>query len=211
MTCGMVVFQNAEELDLVGPWECVGMWGKFAGGPDRRLIVAESMEPVICAKGLVIQPHIAFAQCPALDYLLVPGGEGVQREMENPRMLDFLSAQARQCLAVLSVCTGSLLLHRAGLLSGKRATTHWASLNKLRAFGDVTVVEERFVQDGKIWTSAGVSAGIDMLLAFIESCAGERAAGAVQLAAEYFPAQKIYAQMDAHPQAPAYIKPGKRV
>jgi transcriptional regulator GlxA family with amidase domain len=98
------------------------------------------------------------------------------------------------------------LLHRAGLLSGRRATTHWGSLDRLRALGDVTVVEERWVRDGNVWTSAGVSAGIDMSLAFIASVAGEEIAGKVQFGAEYYPSGDEYGDMRAHAKAPAYIR-----
>jgi transcriptional regulator GlxA family with amidase domain len=208
MNFGILVFPNVEELDFVGPWEIVGMWSKFAEGPENRLIVAQSQAPVTCAKGLVVSPHVSFAQCPPLDVLLVPGGEGTRREVENRTLIDFISNQAKSCKALLSVCTGSFLLHRAGLLAGKRATTHWNSLDRLRALGDVTVVEQRFTNDGNIWSSAGVSAGIDVMLAFIASVAGEQTAGRVQLAAEYYPSTKSYGGLHNNPNAPAYLRPG---
>ncbi|OHB62098.1 MAG: hypothetical protein A2167_00720 [Planctomycetes bacterium RBG_13_46_10] len=91
-------------------------------------------------------------------------------------------------------------------MSGKKATTHWNSLDRLRAFGDVIVVEERFVKDGNIWSSAGVSAGMDMMLAFIADFAGEETAGIVQFATEYYPSTKSYGGFDKNPKAPAYLK-----
>ena len=117
-----------------------------------------------------------------------------------------LASQAKNCKAVLSVCTGSFVLHAAGLLSGKKATTHWGSLDRLRALGDVTVLEQRYVQDGNIWSSAGVSAGTDLMLAFIASVDGEDAAGKVQFASEYYPSSVKYGGFENHAQAPAYVK-----
>jgi transcriptional regulator GlxA family with amidase domain len=206
MNFGMLVFPDVEELDFVGPWEIVGMWSKFANGPEHRFIVAESLEPVICAKGLSVNPHVSFKQCPQLDFLLVPGGQGTRKEVDNPVLVDFITKQARQCKAILSVCTGTFLLQKAGLLNGKKATTHWNSLERLKSFGDVAVVEERFVSDGNIWTSAGVSAGIDLMLAFIAEFAGEDAAGNVQFAAEYYPSVKRYGNSHKSPMAPHYLK-----
>jgi transcriptional regulator GlxA family with amidase domain len=206
MNFGILVFDDVEELDFVGPWEMLTMWSKYAEGPKQCLVVAQSPGPVKCAKGLSINPHVSFADCPALDCLLVPGGQGTRKEVGNPVLLDFIEAQAKTCTAVLSVCTGSFLLHAAGLLSGKSATTHWGSLDRLRALGDVHVVEERFVQDGNIWSSAGVSAGTDLMLAFIASVAGEEAAGKVQFAAEYYPSAVRYGDYENHVQAPAYLK-----
>ncbi len=186
MTAGILIFNGVEELDFVGPWEMLTMWGKVADGP-QCLLIAQSIEPVVCAKGMSVNPGYDFESCPLLDYLIVPGGHGTRVEVNNSVLLDFVTRQASNCSVVLSVCTGSFVLHAAGLLSGKRATTHWQSLDRMRALGDVIVVEERFVKDGKIWTSAGVSAGLDMVLAFIANVAGAEAAGQVQLAAEYFP------------------------
>lgn len=206
MNFGIVIFPQAEELDFVGPWEMVTLWRKVADGPTNCLIVAQSLEPVICAKGLSVNPHVSFENCPQLDYLLVPGGQGTRREVDNPALIRFLSDQAKSCQAVLSVCTGSFLLHAADLLSGRKATTHWASLEQLRALGDVEVVEERMVRDGNVWSSAGISAGMDLMLAFIANMAGEDAAGRVQFAAEYYPSGASYGGYDDHENAPAYIK-----
>ena len=180
MTFGFLIFPELEELDLVGPWEMVGMWGRRFDGPDSRLLIAESTGPVTCAKGMRIQPHVSFKDAPRLDFLLVPGGEGTRSAIENQTLIDFVRERAAECRAVLSVCTGSFILHRAGLLSGRRATTHWRALDRLRALGDLEVVEERFVRDDNVWCAAGVSAGIDLALALVADVAGEEVAGKVQ-------------------------------
>lgn len=206
MNFGIVVFNQVEELDFVGPWEMLTLWSKFADGPENCLVVGQTLEPVACAKGLSVNPHVSFANCPSLDYLLVPGGQGTRQEVNNSVLIEFIATQAKNCKAVLSVCTGSFVLHAAGLLSGKRATTHWGSLERLRALGDVEVVEQRFVQDGSVWSSAGVSAGTDLMLAFIASVAGDEAAGKVQFGAEYYPSSIKYGGFENHAQAPAYIK-----
>ena len=205
MTVGILVFPQVEELDAIGPWEMFMMWHQVANGPSCH-IVAQTLDPVVCAKGLTIVPHRSFDTCPALDVLLVPGGQGTRAEVHNPRLLAFVAEQARGCQAVLSVCTGSFVLHAAGLLVGRKATTHWASLDRLRALGDVEVVEERFTRDGPVWCSAGVCAGIDLALRFIAEVAGEAAAGQVQLAAEYVPSDRVYGDIRQHPKAPRYLR-----
>lgn len=206
MNFGILIFPEVEELDFVGPWEMVTMWKKVADGPESCFIVAQSDKAVTCAKGLSVNPHVSFETCPQLDYLLVPGGQGTRAEVHNTTLLDFVARQASGCKAVLSVCTGAFVLHAAGLLSGKKATTHWGSLERLRALGDVQVVEERFTQDGKVWCSAGVSAGIDLILRFIAETAGDDVAGKVQFHSEYYPSPVKYGAYTAHPQAPAYLK-----
>jgi transcriptional regulator GlxA family with amidase domain len=206
MTFGILVFPHVEELDFVGPWEMATMWQQVAGGPNC-VVVAENATPVPCAKGLSINPHVTFVDCPPLDYLLVPGGQGTRTEVNNVKLLEFVAKQGSSCKAVLSVCTGSFVLHAAGLLAGKRATTHWGSLERLRALGNVEVVEERFVRDGTVWSSAGVSAGIDLTLAFIAETAGEEAAAKVQFASEYYPSAKRYGTFhNTHQSAPKYAK-----
>ena len=206
MNFGIIVFHHVEELDVVGPWEMLTMWSKLADGPEHCLLVGQTLEPLTCAKGLSINPHVSFANCPKLDYLLIPGGQGTRQEVTNQGLIEFVATQAQYCQALLSVCTGSFILHAAGLLSGKKATTHWGSLDRLRALGDVEVVEQRFVRDGHVWSSAGVSAGMDLMLAFIAETAGAEAAGKVQFGAEYYPSSIKYGGFDSHAEAPAYIK-----
>jgi transcriptional regulator GlxA family with amidase domain len=206
LSFGIVIFPQVEELDFIGPWEMLTMWRQVADGPENCLIIAERKEPVMCAKGLSVNPHISFDECPPLDFILVPGGQGTRTEVSNQRMLNFVASQSRSCRAVLSVCTGSFILHAAGLLSGRKATTHWASLDRLRALGDVHVVEERFTQDGMIWCSAGVSAGIDLMLHFIAKTSGQDVAGKVQFTAEYYPSDIRYGTYESDAQAPGYLR-----
>ena len=208
MNFGFLIFPGLEELDLIGPWEMISLWSKHLQGPEHCLMVAQTRDPVVCAKGMSINPSVAFSECPPLDYLLVPGGQGTREQVDNEVLVCFVAGQARGCQAVLSVCTGSFILHRAGLLAGRRATTHWASLARLAGLGGVEVVQERVVHDGPVWTAAGVSAGIDLALAFIASIAGETVAGKVQFGAEYYPPARFYGDLHRSPQAPAYLKQG---
>lgn len=168
------------------------------------LLIAQKVEPVRCAKGLTVLPQHGFDDCPELDVLVVPGGQGTRREVDNPQLIDFIAQRAGSAKAILSVCTGAFLLHKAGLLAGRRATTHWASLDRLRALGDVTVLEERYVIDGPIWTSAGVSAGLDMALEFIARMDSPVVAGKVQLVSEYYPEGYRHGGAASHGQAPDY-------
>lgn len=206
MNFGFLLFPDLEELDLVGPWEIIGAWSKYAGGPEHRLMVSQRGGEVRCNKGMRIVADHRFDDCPPLDYLLIPGGQGTREEVNNAELLEFVRRQAASCREVLSVCTGSFILQAAGLLKGKRATTHWASLDRLRAFKDVSVDEKRFVRDGHVWSAAGVSAGIDLALALVADQAGEETAGKVQLYAEYYPNGVRFGTAHKNtPQAPAYL------
>ncbi len=205
MSFGFLLFPELEELDFVGPWEIIGMWGKQFGGPAPSITVSQTGGIVTCAKGLKVKVDYSFADCPPLDYLLIPGGQGTRKEAENGELLAFVQKRAADCQHVLSVCTGAFILQAAGLLQGRRATTHWRSLDRLRATSGVQVDEQRFVRDGNIWTAAGVSAGIDLALAFVADQAGEDIAGKVQLAVEYYPSQKRYGRAHLIPEAPKYL------
>ena len=205
MNFGFLTFNGVEELDLFGPWEMIALWSRHLNGPTRFFTVAESLTPVTCNMGTRLLPAHSFDNCPPLDYILIPGGEGTKAASTDPRLLKFVQAQAVRCKNILSVCTGSLVLHAAGLLSGQRATTHWGVMHQLRQCADVTVMNERFVQSGKIWTAAGVSAGIDMILAFIADQAGDEIAGKVQLYAEYYPSITRYGTAHLSAEAPHYL------
>ena len=188
---GFLMYPKYEELDLIGPWEMATMWRDYAKGP-ACVTVSENGDRVDCAKGLKSVADHSFADCPSLDYLLVPGGFAAFDEMKNDRLVDWVRTRAAQASHVLSVCTGSFILHAAGLLDGRKATTHWKALDMMRKLPGVTTVEQRWVRDGNVWTSAGVSAGMDLLLGFIETIDGAEAAGSVQKNAEYYPDGRLY-------------------
>jgi transcriptional regulator GlxA family with amidase domain len=205
MNFGFLLFPDLEELDLVGPWEMMNVWRMFMEGPNC-LTVSEKGGEIVCAKGLKIFASYNFENCPPLDYLLIPGGQGRKQEMLNEKLLDFVRSKSKSCKQIASVCTGAFILHRAGLLQDKAATTHWGSLEELRAIQDLHVEEKRFVRTGNVWTAAGVSAGIDMALAIIAEEAGEETAGKVQLYAEYYPDGKRYGAAHKSEQAPKYVQ-----
>lgn len=195
ITYGIVAYDDAEELDFVGPSEVFTM-GAQANGEDRVVLLAERREPVRCHKGLRVIPDHAFADAPPLDVVLLPGGQGSRREQDNPVMLDWVRRTAARCTWVTSVCSGALILHAAGLLKGRKATMHWSVVPMLREKGDVTVLERiRYVRDGNVVTSAGVSAGIDMALWLVGQIHGPDFARGVQRLMEYDPAPPYAAEV----------------
>jgi transcriptional regulator GlxA family with amidase domain len=188
VTTGILIFDEAEELDFVGPWEVFTYAAKFNDG-DRVVTIAEEPRPIVCAKGLRVLPDHTFADAPPLDVVLVPGGIGTRSEVNNPALIGWLRAVGPRCTWVTSVCTGALLLHEAGLAKGKRVTTHWSFVETLRSRPDITVLEgTRYVRDGNLVTSAGVSAGIDMALWLVGQLHGIDCARMVQRGIEYDPA-----------------------
>jgi transcriptional regulator GlxA family with amidase domain len=196
ITTGILLFDDAEELDFVGPWEVFTMARMNGHEDDRVVTIAERAGPVRAAKGMRVIPDHSFADAPALDVLVVPGGMGTRKEVENPAVLDWLRKAAEPCRWVTSVCTGSLLLHGAGLARGKRVTTHWAFVTQLRARGDIEVLERvRWVRDGNLVTAAGVSAGIDMALWVVGQLHGPDHARITQRLMEYDPAPPYAAEV----------------
>ncbi|HTO42014.1 MAG TPA: DJ-1/PfpI family protein [Rhizomicrobium sp.] len=187
---GIVAFEDAEELDFVGPWEVFTMGSQVEPNVHEVLLVAEKDAPVRCAKGLRVLPDVTFANCPPLDVLLIPGGIGTRREVENPVMLEWIAKVAPTCRFVTSVCTGAMLLTAAGPAKAKRVTTHWAFVEALRARKEAAEVVDnmRYVRDGNVVTAAGVSAGIDMALWLSGELHTPQFARNVQRAMEYDPA-----------------------
>ena len=182
MDIGFLVFPRVQQLDLTGPYEVL------ASLPGARArLVARTLDPVASATGLKLTPDITCAEAPQFDIICVPGGDGVNPLLNDEETLAFLRRQAAGARYVTSVCTGALLLGAAGLLKGKRATTHWASHHFLASFGAIPV-EARFVRDGNVMTGGGVTAGIDFGLALVAEIAGPAAAQAIQLNLEYAPA-----------------------
>jgi transcriptional regulator GlxA family with amidase domain len=167
MDIGIVVFEDAEELDFAGPWEVLGAWAEHHPDDGVRLrLLAEGSGAVRCRKGLRVLPDAVLADAPSLDVVVVPGGRGARHAMTSEALLRWVRGQSARGALVTSVCTGALVLAAAGLLDGRAATTHWAAYDELRAAArDVELrTDERFVDEGPIVTSAGVSAGIDMAL-----------------------------------------------
>jgi len=194
MTIGIILFDDAEELDFAGPWEVFTTAMMLKGG--RVITIAETDRPVRCAKGMRVLPDHTFADAPPLDVLLVPGGIGTRREEDNPAMLEYLRRVAAGAKWVTSVCTGSALLAASGLARGKRITSHWSYLDTLRQRDDVIVLEKRrYVRDGNVVTAAGVSAGIDMALWLVGEIEGPDFARTVQHWIEYDPAPPYAAEV----------------
>jgi len=202
MNIGILVFDDAEELDFVGPWEVFTMINEvmvLSGKerPHRIMLVAEKSEPVRCAKAMRVLPDVTTADCPALDLLLIPGGQGTRREVKNEALLAWIARTAAGCTWITSVCTGAMLLTAAGPAKGKRVTTHWAFVASLRERNEASEVLEniRYVRDGKVVTSAGVSAGIDMALWLTGQIHDPATARRVQRAMEYDPAPPYAAEV----------------
>jgi transcriptional regulator GlxA family with amidase domain len=195
MTIGILIFPDAEELDWVGPYEVFTM---AAMGRDLEVVtIAESTEPVRCAKGLRVLPDHDFESAPALDVVLVPGGQGTRKEMDNPRLIEWLCSAAAGCTWVTSVCTGSVVLAKAGLVDGLRITTHWGYIDEIQKHAPKSEVLEgvRYVRDGRVVTAAGVSAGIDMSLWLVGQIFDPTHARNTQRMMEYDPAPPYSAEV----------------
>ncbi len=206
ITIGFLLFNGVEELDFVGPYEAMSVWKKHYNGPENIVIISQEVGVIIGTNGLPMTTTHNFSNFPKLDYLVVPGGMGTRAEVNNEKLISFIRDVSKNCKAILSVCTGAFLLQAAGLLDGKKATTHWASLNRLRAFDKTIVIEERVIKDGNIWSSSGVSSGIDLALEFIAHTSGEEVAGKVQSYMEYYPSHKRYGNFHHSKDAPQYLK-----
>ncbi|MGI8475332.1 MAG: DJ-1/PfpI family protein [Thermomicrobiales bacterium] len=193
MNVGILVFDEVEVLDFCGPFEVfatAAIDGDGENGEGRlfsALIVAEQNRTITCRGGLLVQPNHTIADHPPLDIIVIPGGFGTRRELDNPPVLEWIAAQSRKVRLTTSVCTGAFLLAKNGLLDGRRATTHWASIEWLREhFPAVNVVDdERVIDEGAIITSAGVSAGIDMALHVVARLHGDPVAVATARGMEY--------------------------
>ena len=190
---GIVLFENIEVLDFCGPFE---VFSVTRLNEDRRqeepspfevLLIAEKKDPVLTTGGMQVIANHTFESCPKLDIFVVPGGWGTRKELKNPAMLNWLRHRAAEVETLTSVCTGSMLLGFAGLLEGCHATTHWRSLDWMReSFPSVTVeYGKHVVEDGRIFTSAGISAGIDMALKVVARYCGETIARSTAKHMEY--------------------------
>lgn len=191
---GFVIFPGLTQLDFSGPFEVLSRLGtppsisvpsKFP--QSKTHVVAKTMLPVLSDRGLGIMPTCTFENCPPLDLICLPGGPGVVEALADIETVDFIRRQGGRAEYVTSVCMGAFLLGAAGLLKGRRAATHWAYTDLLPMVGAIHE-EARVVRDGNVFTSGGVSAGIDFAFRIVAELAGPEVAQALQLGLEYDPA-----------------------
>jgi transcriptional regulator GlxA family with amidase domain len=187
---GIVLFDDVEELDVVGPWEVLSWWTRHHPEDGYTLVgLSPDGGPVQCARGLSIGADLAIAHAPALDVLVQPGGNGTRALIADEAYLAWVRQRGLDVPLMTSVCTGSLVYAAAGLLRGRPATTYWDAFDELTAL-DPTIVlrpDDRFVDDGDVITAAGVSAGIDMALHLVARLAGVERAQQVRRGIQYDP------------------------
>lgn len=187
---GILLFDDVEELDAVGPWEVLAYWTlTYPEDGYRVSCLSADGNPVTAAKGLVLGAHTSLAEAPPLEVLLHPGGQGTRPLLRDPDHLDWVRHQRTTAPLLMSVCSGSLVYAAAGLLQGRPATTHWGAVDELRRLDPSVQVRERdrWVDDGDVITSAGVSAGIDMALHLVDLLAGTDRARQVRRGIQYDP------------------------
>jgi cyclohexyl-isocyanide hydratase len=178
---GSLIFPEVDQIDFTGPFEV------FSRIPNSTYhIIAKQEKPLRDTRGLILTPQTTFSEVGHLDLLHVPGGPGQEALMNDEETLSFIREQAASAIYIFSVCTGALILGAAGLLRGKKATTHWAALHLLNYFG-ATPINERVVIDGSLVSAAGVTAGIDGALRAAALLCGAQKAQEIQLAIQYAP------------------------
>lgn len=181
LSIGILVFPELDQIDFTGPFEVLTRL------PDTKVhVIGTQKGPFRGYEGLIVTPEMVISEAPSLDLLQVAGGAGQQALMNDAAVLSFIQAHAAGGKPIFSVCTGALLLGAAGVLKGRRATTHWTALDLLPYFG-ATPVNERVVIDGHVVTAAGVTAGIDGALVVAALVRGKAIAQGVQLNIQYAP------------------------
>lgn len=199
---GILIFDDVEELDFVGPWEVFQMVNEVArlrdqAEPLRNRLLSRDGDDITAVKGMRVGAHAAIADVGALDVLLVPGGQGTRTVIGDLGIMDWIARIAPGCDWVTSVCTGSFVLAKAGLLEGRRATTHWAAFKE---FSQLELKAElvphvRYVRDGNVVTAAGVSAGIDMALWLVGQWFDPQTSRVVARAMQYDPVPPYAAEV----------------
>lgn len=203
-TLGVLLYENAQPMDIIGPWEVLSFWKNILQGPIDMFLISENGSYVTCVNEIVLKAHVDFNNAPKLDYLIIPGGPGRLKEVNNEKLISFIKNQSANCKYIISDCTGMFLLYKTGLLNDKSATTYWRALPELKSFPNLNVVEERVVKSGNVWTAGGVSSGIDLAFELIAEISGKETAGQVQLLFEYFPSQTLYCTLETVATLPPY-------
>ena len=187
-TLAILILDGVDVLDFCGPFEVFSVASRFTDPPAFSVLtVAEKPGPVLTRGGLSVNPHYRLLDCPTPDLLLVPGGQGTRKEMHNTALIEGIKQASSKAELILSVCTGALLLAKAGLLDGLEATTHHGAIDLLRQTAPKTMVhtERRFVDNGRVVCSAGIAAGIDMSLHVVGRLLGEDIAAKTAKQMEY--------------------------
>ena len=193
-TIGIFVFDGVEELDAVGPWEVLADWTQ--NWPDdgwEVVMFSRSGDPVVCAKGLVIQAPLSWETVASVDVLIYPGGHGTRAQLDDPSLISWVRGIQSTGAIMTSVCTGSLVYAAAGILAGRPATTYWSALDLLQSL-DPTIElrpDDRWVDSGEVITASGVSAGIDMALHLVRRLVSAERAREVRRAIQYDPAPPV--------------------
>ena len=206
MRIGILFFDQMEELDAFGPHEVLSWWAQRHPSDDVEVVTfSRDGAPVRCNKGIVVVPQVAEADAGPLDVLVHPGGFGCVAQMDDPAHLQWLREQRDRVPVLASVCTGSLVFATAGLLKNRPATSYWGHLERLAQIDPSTAVRDgvRFVDDGDVVTSAGISAGIDMALHLVARFAGDERARQVARGIEYDYSEYGLASAAAPAAAPA--------
>ncbi len=185
---GIVAFDLFEELDLAGPYEVFAASRDIRDAGDTVVVISDRLEPITGAKGLRVLPDATLAETANVDVVLIPGGDGTDRDAENPAFLDWVRRAATTATWLTSVCTGALILHAAGVADGRPLATHWSFEDRLEASGAIVERKARFVRSGSVVSSQGVSAGIDMALWIVGQLHGVSHAREVQRYIQYDPA-----------------------
>jgi len=191
---GIMLFEGMEELDFAGPWEVLSAWSRLHPEAGIEVVaVADELGPILCAKGLRMLPDKTWAEAGPLDVLVLPGGRGSDRQLEEPALLQRLQELSEAGTLMTSVCSGALVFAQAGLLANRPATTHWSDLDRLRTISPTSDVrpEARFLDSGSIVTAAGVSAGIDMALHLVARLDSIEVAREVRRYIQYDPAPPV--------------------
>ena len=192
-TIGILLFDNVEELDAVGPYEVLSYWTREHPEDGFDVVMMgdapDAMTPIVAAKGLRMLADVSIAETPDLEVLIYPGGRGTRPHLVDEERIDWVREQRRRVPLMASVCTGSLVYAAAGLLAARPATTHWGSLGLLAELDPTIDIrrDARFVEDGDVITSSGVSAGIDMALRLVQRFAGTDRAREVRRGIQYDP------------------------
>jgi len=205
VTVGFLLFEGIQPLDFVGPWDVFDAWS-ISAHRVQLLTIGKTKERVSSGSSLTFLPSHSLEEVtrlPPLSVLVIPGAKGPPQVLRDKAFLEQLAKVVQDAEAVLTVCTGASILQATGLLGDARVTTHWAAIPSLRKTG-ANVVEERVVQDGKLWSAGGVTSGIDLAISYLASREGRKVAGEVQLYLEYFPEKQTWAERGQESTLPPY-------